>query len=134
MSDDEFERPAWRKWLLNRFVMVPLALLLVAAGWNLYTRTHDDGIVAGRVVDKAGAPVAGAEVTLWTFNFTTFSETAKVTTDADGRFRFTGNLSHNIQVSADKPGAGRSARRPIRLYFRSQNVTLTEPLQLTPTG
>jgi hypothetical protein len=52
-------------------------------------------------------------------------ETIRRSTDADGRFSFTGSPLHNIQVSADKAGAGRSARLSICLTFRSQNVTLT---------
>ncbi|QCI67016.1 carboxypeptidase-like regulatory domain-containing protein [Phreatobacter stygius] len=135
MSDeDDITRPRWQRLLLNRFVLVPLTLALVAGGWNLYTLRHDDGIVTGQVVDDAGAPVADATVTLWTFNFTTFAETAKVMSRRDGRFSFVGNPSHNIQVSAEKPGTGRSARVPIRLYFRSQNVGLPEPLRLRQGG
>lgn len=129
-GDDDISRPRWRRFLLNRFVLVPLVLVLIAGSWNLYTLTHNGGVVTGQVVDEAGRPVAGAAVTLWTFNFTTFSETAKATSRQDGRFSFVGNPSHNIQVSAEKAGAGRSARVPIRLYFRSQNVNLSEPLRL----
>ncbi len=129
-DDDDIARPRWRRLLFNRFVLVPLGLALIAGGWNLYTLTHNDGIVTGQVVDETGQPVADAAVTLWTFNFTTFSETAKATSRQDGRFSFVGNASHNIQVSAEKPGAGRSARVPIRLYFRAQNVNLSEPLRL----
>jgi hypothetical protein len=134
MGDDDFARPHWKRLLFNRFVMVPMVLAAIAVSWNLYARTHDDGIVMGEVVDAAGKPVEGASVTLWTFNFTTFSETNRTTTGLDGRFTFTGNPSHNIQVSAEKPGIGRSPRVPIRLYFRAQNTTLREPLRLTEGG
>jgi hypothetical protein len=64
--------------------------------------THDHGIVAGRVVDASGAPVAGAEVKLWVFDFTTFVEKASTQTASDGAFEFTQNPSHNIQLSAEK--------------------------------
>jgi hypothetical protein len=134
MSDDEFARPLWKQLLLNRFVMVPAILAAIAASWNLYAMTHDDGLVQGEVVDAAGRPVEGASVTLWTFTFTTFKETSQTMSGPDGRFTFTGNPSHNIQVSAEKPGIGRSARVPIRLYFRAQNTTLREPLRLTDGG
>lgn len=131
MSDDDFETPWWRRWLLNRFVMVPVAILAIAGVWNLWVMTHDDGLVSGRVVDAAGRPVEGASVTLWAFNFTTFSEVSRVATDANGAFRFDNNKWHNIQVGAEKPGVGRAARLPVRLYFRSQNIALSQPLVLT---
>jgi len=124
-------RNGWRGWLLNRFVLVPAVILGVAAAWDLYASTHDDGLVAGQVFDAQGKPVEGADVTLWVFSFTTFAENRSVKTDADGRFRIMGNPSHHIQVSAVKPGLGSSQRIPIRLYFRSQNTTLRVPLVLS---
>jgi hypothetical protein len=130
MSDDDIERPRWKRLFLNRFVMVPLVLAIIAGSWDLFASTHDDGLVQGQVVDQAGKPVEGASVTLWTFNFTTFKETSLTVSGPDGRFTFTDNPSHNIQVSAEKPGIGRSPRLPIRLYFRAQNTTLREPLRL----
>ena len=121
----------WRKWLLNRFVLVPAAILVVAGTWDLYASTHDDGLVVGQVLDAQGKPVEGADVTLWVFSFTTFAENRSVKTGADGGFRITGNPSHHIQLSAAKPGVGASQRIPIRLYFRSQNTTLAAPLVLS---
>lgn len=121
----------WRKWLLNRFVLVPAVILAIAGAWDLYASTHDDGLVLGQVIDAQGKPVEGAEVTLWVFSFTTFAENRTVKTGSDGTFRITGNPSHNIQVSAVKPGIGTSQRVPIRLYFRSQNTTLSAPLVLS---
>jgi hypothetical protein len=82
------------------------------------------------VVDSAGAAVAGAEVKLWVFNFVTFNERGSTQTRADGSFTFTDNPSHSIQLSAEKPGVGRS-RIPVRLYFRSEDIALTQPLQLS---
>jgi hypothetical protein len=130
INDEDISRPKWKRWLLNRFVLVPAALVLVTVGWNLWVVTHDHGIVAGRVVDAAGGPVEGAEVKLWVFNFATFVVKASTTTKPDGSFEFASNPSHNIQVSAEKPGKGRSARVPIRLYFASEDFVLTEPLRL----
>jgi hypothetical protein len=131
MSDEDFPCPRWKRLLLNQFVLVPAVLILITIGWNLWIVTHDHGIVAGRVLDAAGAPVEGAEVKLWVFNFTTFVVKASTVTRPDGSFEFANNPSHNIQVSADKPGMGRSARVPIRLYFASQDFVLTDPLRLT---
>ena len=120
--------------LRNRFVWVPLVLLVLIAGWNAWVFTHNHGIVSGRVVDSSGKPVAGATVRLWVFNFTTFVEKAATTTGPDGSFTFTGNPSHNIQVSADKPDAGRSERVPVRLYFASEDLKLQKPLRLDKRG
>ena len=128
---DEFAPPRWRKWVLNRFVATAAIIGAIALGWDLYAATHANGLVAGQVVDRAGNPVEGAEVTLWVFTFTTFKETTKVATGPDGGFRFTDNPSHNIQVSAQKPGLGASDRVPIRLFFKAQDTVLKEPLVLS---
>ncbi|CAH1667902.1 carboxypeptidase-like regulatory domain-containing protein [Chelatococcus asaccharovorans] len=131
MDDEDYQSPPWRKWLVNRFVMTPLVILLIAGAWDLYANTHNSGLVEGTVVDAAGNPVAGADVTLWTFNFTTFSEKGRTTSGPDGRFTFTDNPSHHIQVSATKPGVGSSQRRPIRLFFQSQDTRIQEPFVLS---
>jgi hypothetical protein len=120
----------WRRILLNRFVLVPGVIVLAIAIWNVYVATHNNGLLAGRVIDLAGRPVADATVSLWTFNFTTYEEKDRVKTDADGVFRFTNNPSHRIQISAEKPGVGRSPRIPVFLYFRAQDTTLDQPLRL----
>ena len=125
---------SWRAILLNRFVLVPAAIVVAIVLWNIYVATHNHGIVAGRVVDANGRPVAGATVALWTYNFTTYEQKAEVRTDAEGVFRFTDNPSHRIQVGAEKPGVGRSQRIPVFLYFRSQDVTLDAPLRLVGAG
>ena len=124
----------WRSILLNRFVLVPGAIVLAVVLWNVYVATHNNGIVTGRVVDAAGHPVADATVGLWIFNFTTYEEKERVKTDADGVFRFTNNPSHKIQISAEKPGVGRSQRMPVFLYFRSQDTELANPLRLAWAG
>ncbi len=129
-DEDEFERPRWKVWLLNRFVVTLAILLVITLGVNVYASMNNDGVIVGRVVDAQGNPVADADVSLWIFNFTTFNEFKHVTSGPDGVFTITGNPSHNIQVTAQKPGLGASPRVPIRLYFRSQNVTLKEPLVL----
>ncbi|MDQ4059717.1 MAG: carboxypeptidase-like regulatory domain-containing protein [Pseudomonadota bacterium] len=128
---DEPERPLWRRLALNRFVLVPGAIALAIVLWNIHVALHDNGRVAGHVVDAAGQPVAEASVALWALQFTTYVEKRRVTTGPDGRFLFTDNDSHNIQLMAEKPGVGRSARVPVRLYFRAQDVELAQPLRLS---
>jgi hypothetical protein len=128
--EDTFAQPRWKRWLFNRFVFVPCALVLIAIAWNAWVFSHNHGVVAGRVVDASGAPVEGAEVKLWVFNFTTFVEQASTQTRADGSFAFTNNPSHNIQLSAKKAGVGRS-RIPVRLYFQSEDISLPRPLRLS---
>jgi hypothetical protein len=129
-SDEDFTRPKWRLLLLNRFVLVPALLILITVGWNGWVVTHNHGFVAGRVLDASGAPVEGADVKLWVFNFATFVVKASTTTKPDGSFAFADNPSHNIQISAEKPGLGRSARISVRLYFASQDFSLKQPLRL----
>jgi protocatechuate 3,4-dioxygenase beta subunit len=124
----------WRAILLNRFVLVPGAIVLAIVLWNVYVATHNNGLLIGRVTDSSGRPVADATVSLWVYNFTTYEEKARVKTDADGVFRFTDNSSHRIQVSAEKPGVGRSSRIPVFLYFRAQDTTLDTPLRLAGAG
>jgi hypothetical protein len=128
--EDDLARPRWKRWLINRFVLVPGVLAAIAIIWNGWVFTHNHGVVSGRVVDSAGAAVAGAEVKLWVFNFVTFNERGSTQTSADGSFIFTDNPSHSIQLSAEKPGIGRS-RIPARLYFRSEDIALADPLRLS---
>ena len=131
MSADEVELPLWRRLLINRFVLVPATIAVAIALWNGYVATHDHGIIAGQVVDAAGLPVPDAAVVLWVLNFTTYVEKTRATTDSAGRFVITNNDSHNIRLAAEKPGVGRSARVPVRLYFRAQDIELNEPLILS---
>ncbi len=123
-------RHKWRSVLLNRFVVVPAVVVIVVLVWNAYVAAHNHGVVAGRVVDAGGSPVADATVTLWVYNFTTYEERERVRTDAHGGFRFANNPSHKIQISAEKPGIGRSERVPVFLYFRAEDVDLSSPLRL----
>jgi Carboxypeptidase regulatory-like domain len=127
---DDLTHAWWKRWLLSRFVLTPGALIIIAIVWNAWVFTHNHGVIIGRVVDAAGAPVEGAEVKLWVFNFTTFVEQASTESKSDGSFEFTKNPSHNIQLSAKKEGIGRS-RIPVRLYFRSEDITLKQPLRLS---
>jgi hypothetical protein len=125
---------SWRRILANRFVLVPGLIAMVVIAWNAYVFTHNHGIVVGEVVDSSGRPVAGATAALWVYNFTTYEEKEHVTTDANGMFRFANNPSHRIQVSAEKPGVGRSDRQLIFLYCPSEDTTLAQPLRLAQGG
>jgi hypothetical protein len=130
MSDRELTRSLGYRLLVNRFTIVLASIAVVAAMWNAYVVFHDHGVVEGQVVDAEGRPVEGASVVLWVLNFTTYVEKTRAVTGADGRFLIRGNDSHNIQIGAEKPGVGRAARIPVRLYFRAEDVTLTTPLVL----
>jgi hypothetical protein len=130
MSEHVYETRRWRRWILNRFVLVPAAIAAAVAVWNIHVSTHNHGVVAGRVIDSSGTPVPGATVVLWVLNFTTYVEKSRATTDAAGRFVITDNDSHNIRLAAEKPGVGRSSRIPVRLYFRAEDIELNEPLVL----
>ncbi len=123
----------WRRILLSRFVIVPALIAVAAVGWNIYVELHAHGLLAGRVVDAAGSPVAGATVVLSTHDFVTQVETARTTTDAAGDFRFTDNASHLIQLQA-LAGKDMSQRVTIRLWFRGQDRVVETPLKLAPAG
>jgi hypothetical protein len=134
MTEEAIETPLWRKLVLNRFVLVSGVIAVSVLVWNVYVSMHDHGRVSGQVIDANGRPVAGAKVVLWVLNFTTYVEKTRAVTDADGRFVITDNDSHNIRLAAEKPGVGRSARVPVRLYFRAEDIDLSEPLVLSGSG
>lgn len=121
----------WRRILSNRFVIVPVAIAIIVALWNLYVALHAHGLLEGRVVDVAGNPVADATVTLFAHDFVTQVEKTRIKTDAAGRFRFEDNNSHLVQLQAEAGGAT-SPRITIRLWFRAQDRVLTEPLRVGP--
>ena len=134
MIDSEATRSLWYRLLVNRFTVTLASIALAVAIWNVYVSLHDHGVVEGHVVDAAGQPVEGATVVLWVLNFTTYVEKTRATTNADGSFVIRGNDSHNIRIEAEKPGVGRAARIPVRLYFKAEDVTLAAPLVLTAGG
>ena len=120
-----------RRILLSRFVVVPLTIVVLVGAWNVYVSLHDHGLLAGRVVDVAGRPMAGATVILFTHDFVTQVERARTATDASGAFRFDHNDSHLVQLQA-QDGNQSSRRVTIRLWFRAQDRMLRKPLVLTP--
>ena len=117
--------------LRNRWVVAPLAMAAVLLVWNGYVALNDGGVVEGRVVDATGRAVADATVILLERNFVMHNERQRTTTDATGRFHFTGNDNHSLQLEAETAGLGRSERRVVRLWFRAQNVRLAEPMRFT---
>lgn len=122
-----------RRVLLSRFFLVPVAIALAAGGWNIYVSLHAHGLLAGRVVNAAGHPVAGATVILYTHDFVTQAEKERTKSDAEGAFRFSDNNSHLIQLQA-VDGAQSSPRVTIRLWFRAQDRVLAAPLVIGAAG
>jgi hypothetical protein len=120
----------WRGWLINRVTLTFGAIALVVVAWNLYVAAHDDGLLEGRVVDAAGAPVADAAVVLNERTIVSLAPIAETTTDAAGHFRFERHDRHALVLTASKDGVGASPRVEVKLYFRNQNRTLAAPLTL----
>jgi Carboxypeptidase regulatory-like domain len=118
-------------WLKTRWVNAPLAIAVTLIAWNTYVALNAGGIVAGRVVDAAGRPVADASVTLLERHFVMHNERQRTRTDGTGYFQFSGNSNHSLQLEAEATGLGRSERRVVRLWFRAQNVSLAEPLRFS---
>jgi hypothetical protein len=116
-------------WVTSRWVIVPLVIAGLALAWNSYVALNDGGLVEGRVVDASGRPVPDAEVILLDRHFVVHNERQRTRTDSAGRFRFAGNDNHSLQLEAETNRLGRSERRVVRLWFRAQNVTLSEPLR-----
>lgn len=116
-------------WLRSRWVIVPGGMLLFTLAWLAYVGQHDHGLIEGRVVDAAGQPVAEATVLMFERGFVTHQERARATTDGAGRFRFTDNRSHSVQLEAAAPGLGRTERRIVRLWFAAQDTSLEAPLR-----
>ena len=117
------------RWLLSRWTVVPGLIAVLVVAWTLYAESHNDGIITGAVVDGKGRSVSGATVLLLERGFVTHEERDRTRTDAQGRFRFSHNTSHSVQLEAEAEGLGRSDRRIVRLWFRAQNTSLTEPLR-----
>ena len=123
----------WRAALAHRFVYVPLALVVLAAAWNLHVALTADGVIEGIVRDAAGRPVAGAEVIFFERNFVNYQEKLRATTDVSGAYRFDFMQVHIGQLEARAPDGGRSQRQQLRLWFRAQH-TRAEPLVLGPAS
>lgn len=122
----------WRALLLNRYIVTFGSIAAVTLAWNLYIAMNDDGIIRGRVVDADGRPVAGASVVLSERTLLVTAPRDRVTTDADGRFTFTGHRFHRIWLEAAKPGVGSHPQTEYRMYFKGQNIVLDDPIRLEP--
>jgi hypothetical protein len=107
--------------LRHRFIAVPLALVLLVIGWNVYVAANNQGIVTGTVVDAGGRPVSGVEVVFFERDFVNYQEKLRARTDANGRYRFDGVQTHVGQLEARFADGKRSERQPLRLWFRAQN-------------
>jgi Carboxypeptidase regulatory-like domain len=121
-----------RPWLINRVTITFGVIAIVVVLWNIYVAWHDDGILAGTVVDPDGRPVSGADVVLSERTIVSLEPIAETVTDDAGRFQFTRHDRHRLVLSASKPEVGNSGRLEVRLYFRNQNLELAEPLELAP--
>ena len=124
----------WRRLLMHRFFVVPLAVALLVAGWNIYIAFNDGGIIEGQVRDRAGAPVPGATVIFFERNFVYYQEKQRTVTDAHGAYRFDGMRVHVGQLEARTGDGRQSDRRQLRLWFRAQNTEVTPLIVGAPRG
>jgi hypothetical protein len=116
-------------WATSRWVIAPLMIAVAVLAWNGYVALSDGGVVEGQVVDANGRPVPDATVILLERHFVMHNERQRTRTDGAGRFRFAGNDNHSLQLEAETASLGRTERRVVRLWFRAQNVALSEPLR-----
>jgi hypothetical protein len=121
-------------WLKNRFVITFGGVALLAVVWNVYIAYHDDGVIEGRVVAADGTAVEGATVTLSERTLLVAQAVGRTKTDAEGRFHFEGHQLHRLYLEAAKQDVGRFGPREYRLYFKSENLLLDEPLKLAAPG
>lgn len=122
------------RFLLSRFVLVPLVIAIGIAAWNVYVARHDHGRIEGSVEDRAGRPLGGATVVLFERAFTNEVPRAHTLTDAAGRFRFGNNRAYVIEVQAHAPDGATSPRRMVHLWFRAQDRALKKPLIVAPAA
>ena len=125
---------SWRRITTHRFFVVPLAVALAAAGWNVYIAFNDGGLIEGEVRDRTGAPVPGAAVIFFERNFVYYQEKQRTTTDARGAYRFDGMQVHVGQLEARTVDGRHSERRQLRLWFRAQNTELAPLIVDAPRG
>lgn len=121
-------------FLGHRFIAVPLAIVVLIGGWNIYIAFNDDGRIRGEVRDRTGAPVPGATVIFFERNFINYQETKRTVTDASGAYRFDGMQVHVGQLEARTADGRLSARRQLRLWFRAQNVEMAPLVVEAPRG
>jgi hypothetical protein len=122
-----------KTFFLNRYMVTFGSIAIVTALWNLYIAFNNDGIIAGRVVGPDNRAVAGATVTLFQKTLYVAEPRDKTTTDQNGAFLLTGHGSYKLWLEAEKKGLGKSSKEEYRLYFRNQNLRLSEPLRIEAT-
>lgn len=121
-------------WLNNRFTITFGTIFVLVVIWNIYIAFHDHGLIEGRVVGPNGAPVAGATVTLSEQTLLVNQQRGKTTTDAEGRFQFTGHHMHRPYLRAEKDGVGQFGPRQFPLYFEGEDLILEKALKLAKQG
>lgn len=109
------------------FVLIVAALIGV---WNIYISFHNDGFVAGTVVDANGSGVENATVIIAEKTLEMLKNQQETTTDDQGYFRFEGIVMVEFVIWAEKPGYAEMKNRSYHLYFKKQNFQLPEPLVL----
>jgi hypothetical protein len=119
----------WKLLLLNRFSLTIGGLVLCAALWNVYVSGHDNGYVSGYVVDQNGRPVADATVSLSRKTVSSVDSVAETRTGPSGEFTFSDHGQYALLLSASKAEA-EAPRKTFRLWFRNQDLVLSEPLVL----
>ncbi|MGQ0551700.1 MAG: carboxypeptidase regulatory-like domain-containing protein [Planctomycetota bacterium] len=84
-------------------------------------------LIAGRVVDEAGAPIEGAAVSLIDFDYYWVSHSSRATTGVDGRFSIEGIGSGVWNVAASAAGRARARVGPISTSGgdHHEGITLT---------
>jgi hypothetical protein len=114
---------------LSTVIFAAVVAVLVGA-WNIYISFHDDGIVAGRVVDETGDGVEDATVVIAEKTLEMLKNQQETATDEQGYFRFEGIEMVEFIIKAEKPGYAEMKNRSYHLYFKKQNFRLPEPLVL----
>jgi hypothetical protein len=119
----------WKTLLLNRFSLTIGGLVLCTALWNVYVSGHDSGHITGYVVDQDGQPVSGATVSLSRKTVSSVDSVAETQTGPSGEFAFSDHGQYALLLSAAKAEA-EAPRKTFRLWFRNQDLVLSEPLVL----
>lgn len=114
-----------RRLLVNRFVMVAVAALLLTVSVQGYVAANNEGKITGQVVDEDGDPVANATVYIQEVNIRNQAGATKTTTDTNGYYEFTNQTELlEFRIWAVKENGGQSPQTRHHLYFRGQSTTI----------
>lgn len=118
---------SWRTLLINRFTLTFGSIAVLVIAWNIVVAFNNGGTVSGRVVNSEGQAVANATVTLSRKTVASVEPIGETTTGPDGSFAFRdhGQFSLILEVKA---ASGASERVTVPLWFRNQDVKLSDPL------